>query len=119
MDEKFGWVKVPGERGSIFKELTPSEHGSSAAAASRSREDEYVAMRQFCRSIIKEYCWDQGEPDGGDIQDQAERLGLIVPHIATLQDTVRMDDVEVGDQIFVFADWMDCNDKTDAEVSVS
>jgi hypothetical protein len=67
---------------------------------------------------VKSYCWGHDDPDGGEIQDYAERIGLIVPKIATLQDTVRMDDVEVGDQIFVFADWMDCNDKTDAEVSV-
>lgn len=98
--------------------MTAQAHGSSPAAASRSREDEYVVMRHFLRRIIKDYCWGHSDPDGGEIQDRAERLGIIVPRIATLVDSVSMDDVEVGDRIFVFADWMQCNDLTDAQASV-
>ena len=62
-------------------------------------------LKEFARVIIREYCWNFGEPDGCTIQDLAENLGLIEPHIATEKDVdAESDDYEVGDTIFKFTD---------------
>ena len=64
-------------------------------------------LKEFARKIIKEYCWGLqiDEPDGGSIQDFAEKLGLIEPHTATAKDVdSEWDDYEVGDTIFKFSD---------------
>jgi len=34
-------------------------------------------LREFAATIIRRECWDFVEPDGGDVQDLAEHLGLI------------------------------------------
>ena len=57
-------------------------------------------LRKFAREIIKDYCWNLGDPDGGSIHDLAEKLGLIEPCIATKED---VDDYEVGDTIYKFS----------------
>jgi hypothetical protein len=83
--------------------VTASEHGSSPAL--RAQEE---VLRDFCRKVIQEYCWgySSNEADGGDIQDMAEKLGLIVPAIATAEDAEHMDCVDAGDTIYRFADWL-------------
>ena len=73
---------------------------------------EIARLKKFAREIIKDYCWDLGDPDGGDIQDLAEQLGLIVPHIATADEVdSERDRFEEGDKIFVFAEWLKENTK--------
>ena len=73
---------------------------------------EIVRLKKFARDIIKDYCWDLGDPDGGDIQDLAEQLGLIVPHIATADEVdSERDRFEEGDKIYVFAEWLKENTK--------
>ena len=62
-------------------------------------------LKEFARNIIENQCWDLCEPDGGTIQELAEKLGLIVPFIATEQDiNDEFGDFEVGDTIFKFSE---------------
>ncbi len=61
-------------------------------------------LKEFARHIIRQYCWDMLEPDGGDIQEWAEKLGLLVPHAATKDDIDDESDYGVGDTIFKFSE---------------
>ncbi len=61
-------------------------------------------LREFARPVIRQYCWNMLELDGGDIQEWAEKLGLIVPHTATEDDVDDESDFEVGYPIFIFSD---------------
>lgn len=39
---------------------------------------ENESLRKFASYVLQSYCWDNcAEPDGGEIQDKAESLGLI------------------------------------------
>ena len=60
-------------------------------------------LKEFARHVIKQECWAIFDLDGGDIQDLAEKLGLIEPHIATEEDIDEEDWYEVGDTIFRFS----------------
>ncbi len=73
-------------------------------------EDEIAKLVGFARWVIKNTCFDGGSLDGGDVQDKAEALGLIVSepydkekHGAGPSD---MFDVDEGDQIYVFAEFL-------------
>ena len=59
-------------------------------------------LKEFARSVIRTECWNQ--LDGAEIQDVAERCGLIVPKTATKDDVDDFTDYEVGDTIYVFSD---------------
>ena len=62
-------------------------------------------LKEFARYIIKVECWSIYDQDGGDIQELAEKLGLIKKHIATEADVnPDVDDFEVGDTIYKFSD---------------
>ncbi len=61
-------------------------------------------LKEFARHIICQYCWNIDDPDGGDIQGWAEKLRLIVPHVATAEDVDDESDFEVGDTIFKFSE---------------
>ena len=77
--------------------------------------DENKRLRKFARHIIRQYCWNIEEPDGGDIQEWAEKLGLIVPHLATKDDVDDENDFGIGDTIFKFSDMLNNESKkTDA-----
>ena len=68
---------------------------------------EETALREFARSIIADYCWGYSrEPDGGDVQELAEKLGLIVPHVATAEDAEGQAEFDPGDTIYRFAEWL-------------
>ena len=43
-------------------------------------EAEVGRLRDFAEWFIREYCWDE-VPDGGDIQDEAEQRGILIPHM--------------------------------------
>jgi len=60
-------------------------------------------LKKFARQIIEQECWRGWRLDGGEIQELAEKLGLIVPHIVTKED-VEFDDYEVGDTIYKFSE---------------
>lgn len=64
-------------------------------------EAENTRLREFARHVIKEKCWGI-EIDGFEIQDLAEKLELIKPHIATRDDIDGECDYEVGDTIYKF-----------------
>ena len=61
-------------------------------------------LKEFARKVIKGVCWGYPELDACDIQELAEKLGLIVPHTATADDVDEESDYEVGDIIYVFSD---------------
>lgn len=66
-------------------------------------QEENEKLKEFTHEIIKDYCWNLGDPDGGSIQDLAEKLGLIEPHIATAEDVnPEFSDYDVGDTIYKF-----------------
>ena len=68
-------------------------------------------LKEFARTVIKNCCWDIQDPDGGDIQELAEKLGLIQPTTATEEDINELSDFEVGDEIFKFTDILKENRK--------
>lgn len=83
-------------------EAAESHFGASGGDSAACQADN-ERLREFAREIIKDYCWNLGEPDGGAIQDLAEKLGLIEPHIATTEDVnVEFDHFGVGDTIYKF-----------------
>lgn len=66
---------------------------------------EKKVLSEFAREIIRDYCWNLGDPDGGTVQDLAEKLGLIEPCTATEEDIIsEFDEYAVGDTIFKFTD---------------
>lgn len=67
-------------------------------------EAENKSLKKFARYVIKQECWGLFELDGGDIQDLAERLGLIEPHIVVEEDVDDESNYEVGDTIFRFSE---------------
>ena len=74
-------------------------------------------LKAFARKIIADYCWACGDPDGGSIQELAEKLGLIEPHVATEEDVdPEFDDYEVGDTIYKFTDVL--KEATDGEGNI-
>ena len=60
-------------------------------------------LKEFARPVIKHHCWNLFDMDGAEIQDLAEKLGLIVPHLATKDDVDDESDYGVGDTIFKFS----------------
>jgi len=69
--------------------------------------DEQIAkLKRFVKEIIR-HAWDAGDLDGGEIQDLAEKLGLIRsepfdPEVHKVSDY----DGDVGDPIYVLEDWL-------------
>jgi len=100
--DKYGrwWRKSP-------PEITDVEYIRADIA-----EAECERLREFARKIILTYCWDLGDPeaqqqfdtDGGEIEQLAEKLGLIKLHIATAEDVTEFTDFKVGDTIYKFTD---------------
>lgn len=61
-------------------------------------------LTEFASSVIQTECWAIEPLDGCDIQELAERLGLIAPHTATEADVDEESDFEVGDKIYKFTE---------------
>ena len=59
-------------------------------------------LKEFARYIIRTELWSIHEQDGCETEDLAKRLGLIEPHIATVDDDY--DDYNEGDTIYKFSD---------------
>lgn len=78
------------------------EHGP--AAYMQKLEQELVPLKEFARKVIKLYCWSIEDSDPLDLQELAEKLGLIVPTIATEDMVDDESDFEVGDAIFTYSD---------------
>ncbi len=66
---------------------------------------EIDAMRTFCRWAIRNSAFDGCDLDGGDVQEQATKLGLLTPTTATkeMANSELFGDCEPGDTVFVFA----------------
>lgn len=67
-------------------------------------EEKNGKLKEFARHVIKQECWACYSLDGGEIQDLAEKLGLIKPHTATEDDVDEESDFEVGDTIYKFSE---------------
>ncbi len=71
----------------------------------KSLNEKAERVEKFARHIICQYCWDvpdsdKLEPDGGDIQRWAEKLGLIEPYIVTADEADNL--FEEGDDKYRF-----------------
>ena len=60
-------------------------------------------LKEFARYVIETECWSLFEQDGGDLQELAEKLDLIVPHVVEIDDDYDVD-FEVGETIFKFSE---------------
>ncbi len=65
---------------------------------------ENKALKEFARYVIRTECWCQYEQDGCELQDLAEKLGLIVSSIVTADEVDDFEDFIVGDEIYKFSD---------------
>ena len=61
-------------------------------------------LKQFARHVIRTECWSIEDMDGLEIQDLAEKLGLIEAHTVTEEDAD--DDFGVGDTRYKFSEFM-------------
>lgn len=62
------------------------------------------ALKEFARKVIQAECWGDVPLDGVDIQELAEKLGLIESRFATEEDEHEFSDFVVGDVIFGYSD---------------
>lgn len=62
-------------------------------------------MREFCRWVIRESCFDGCDIDGGSVQEKATALGLLEPTVMTKEmvESGLYGEGDVGDRVFVFA----------------
>jgi hypothetical protein len=69
---------------------------------------ENAKLKEFARDIITDECWDLGgsqSRDGVDVQDWAEKLGLIVKGKATAEQAEASNGLcEEGDDWYTFSD---------------
>lgn len=63
------------------------------------------AAREFAHRVIQA-SWNDTDVSGGDIQDWAVELGLIFPRKATKDDAEQFSELEIGDSMYEFEDWM-------------
>ena len=63
---------------------------------------EIEKLKEFARKVIQDVCWDMYVLDAGDVQEFAEKLGLIKPTTVTEEDNYP--DFEVGDIIYKFSE---------------
>ena len=63
-------------------------------------------LKEFARKVIRAECWGYVPLDGFEIQELAEKSGLIQEHVATESDVDEESDFEVGDIIYKFTDFM-------------
>lgn len=72
-------------------------------------EAENKRLKEFACDVIEQECWSIFPLDGGDLQELAEKLGLIVSCIVTEEDLKDMDedfDFDVGDPFYKFSDML-------------
>ena len=73
---------------------------------------ENAKLKAFIREFVSVECWGYiPEVDGGDVQEVAEKMGIIVPVKATQQQTDDLNeehgiDLEEGDVIYNWSDLM-------------
>jgi hypothetical protein len=69
------------------------------------------ALREFADWVIRE-TWDHGDVDGGDIQGQAEALGLIAEHTVLPDEVGLFGDSEAGDIAYIMVGPLGPNQKS-------
>lgn len=72
--------------------------------SNRQLKAENERLKEFTRHVIRQECWSIFPQDGGDIQELAEKLGLIAPCAATEEDVDEESDYGVGDKIYKFSE---------------
>lgn len=85
-----------------IEELTRHVFNGVATIERLSKDNE--RLKEFARKVIEGVCWDFNALDGGDVQELAEKLGLIVPATATAEDIEKFDleCCDVGDTFYKF-----------------
>ncbi len=96
IEEGIRSLAQPSPVGKGLEVMTPSGRGDGS--------DDISRLAAFAKDVIR-LAWDAAV-DGGDVQDAAERHGLIV--LASYDPAEHGDPVEAdpGEEIFVFADWL-------------
>jgi len=110
------WKIIPscnGEGSDIFDDtdnlvadMVKNEHAELIVESVNKMKEpdaELKPLREFARKVIGQECWGYNSMDGAEIEELAEKLGLIVPHIATEEDVNEESSFEIGDTIFVFS----------------
>jgi len=72
-------------------------------------DEQLLALKVFARWAIQSTAWVGCDLDGGAVQDEALKLGIIEKRTATganFSEWRYVEDVVVGDPFYVFADWM-------------
>jgi len=70
-------------------------------------EADNAALKKFARHVIQVECWaTEDYVDGGDVQEMAEKLGFISPHIVKPGDDVDRSLFEDGDTFYRFTDML-------------
>ena len=61
-------------------------------------------LKEFARYVIGDQCWSLFDIDALDVQDKAEKLGLVVSCVATEADVDKYSDFDVGDTVYQFSE---------------
>jgi hypothetical protein len=72
-------------------------------------DEQLSALKAFARWAIKETAWVGCDLDGGAVQDEALKLGIIEERTATKDNFAEWkycEDVVIGEPFYVFADWI-------------
>ena len=72
-------------------------------------DEQLSALKAFARWAIKETAWVGCDLDGGAVQDEALKLGIIEERTATKDNFAEWkycEDVVIGEPFYVFADWV-------------
>lgn len=69
------------------------------------QKEKLDALREFGRRVIQA-SWDGLEVESGDIQEWAQELGLIFVRKATEKDAQDYSEIEAGQDMFEFEEWM-------------
>ena len=72
-------------------------------------DEQLLALKVFARWAIKNSAWVGCYLDGGAVQDEALKLGIIEERTATKDNFAEwqfVDCVGLGDTFYVFADWV-------------
>jgi hypothetical protein len=88
------FVNLSGDNGEVFDVLGP--YAGAFATTLSARINNYNAvvaerdkLREFVDHALRNYSWDCADtPDGGDLQDKAEELGLIEERPISQEDSI-------------------------------
>ena len=69
-------------------------------------------LKKFTRTVIESICWGiDGYMDNFDVQELAEKLGLIKLTVATDKDADEESDFRAGDEIYKFTDILESGEE--------